>query len=198
MIVIQVTFSETLPPPSLGFLLHAPCTSCGTNHCRGCFTPTICSASCKGTRRNSNCIVLSCCAEARAIAIFETLGGFDREYILEQSASRSRASIMAKNAVKAASVGPGGTGYGTGNHNSHSSVTSKSAAVHPAADTWERTVVRAMKVLINLLPAPYSDDPQVFDMLPHPSIGHLISLSQLPSALGKLLRNDSVTDWISR
>jgi len=117
--------------------------------------------------------------------------------MLEQSASRSRASAIAKNAVKAASVGPGGTGYGTGNHSGMSKSTS-SATAHAAAETWERTVVRAMKLLIHLLPAPYADDPQVFDMLPHPSIGHLISLSQLPSTLGKLLRNDSVTDWISR
>jgi baculoviral IAP repeat-containing protein 6 len=35
-------------------------------------------------------------------------------------------------------------------------------------------------------------------MLPHASIGHLLSLSQLPELLGSLLRNDSVTDWIAR
>jgi len=39
---------------------------------------------------------------------------------------------------------------------------------------------------------------QVYDILPHPSIGPLLSLSQLPELLGSLLRNDSVSDWILR
>ncbi|KAL7285064.1 hypothetical protein ACG7TL_000155 [Trametes sanguinea] len=42
------------------------------------------------------------------------------------------------------------------------------------------------------------DDAQMYDMLPHPSIGSLLLASQLPDLLGTLLRNDSVTDWIAR
>ena len=49
-----------------------------------------------------------------------------------------------------------------------------------------------------LLPSPYSDSDKVYDVLPHQSIGSLLSLSQLPELLGTLLRNDSVTDWIAR
>jgi baculoviral IAP repeat-containing protein 6 len=67
-----------------------------------------------------------------------------------------------------------------------------------ASSTWANAINHSLKVLIDLLPAPYCDSPRTFDMLPHPSIGHLISLSQMPNVLGSLLRNDSVTDWISR
>jgi hypothetical protein len=35
-------------------------------------------------------------------------------------------------------------------------------------------------------------------MIPHESIYYLLALSQLPELLGSLLRNDSVSDWITR
>jgi len=147
-------------------------------------------------RKNSNCKILECCAEGRAIAIFEILGGFDQQYIVEQSASQSRAAKIAQNAQKGPSVGPGGTGYGMNNH--RQSTNKVSQANTPASSTLENNIISSIKVLIDLLPAPYCDNPKGFDLLPHPSIGHLISLSQLPIVLGGLLRNDSVTDWISR
>jgi baculoviral IAP repeat-containing protein 6 len=55
-----------------------------------------------------------------------------------------------------------------------------------------------LTTLTSILPSPYADSAEVYDMLPHPSIGQLLSLSQLPELLGSLLRNDSVTDWITR
>ena len=174
-----------------------------------------CPISCKGPSKNPKCSVLNCCAEIRAIAIFEILGGLDRQFIVEQAASASRASAMAKKSVKGRSVGPGGTGYGTDAENSVGNTygswrdgpgkkKGKQSAVSGKGQTqdteshWERTIIRVMDVLMQLLPAPYSDSAQVFDMLPHASIGYLISLSQLPTVLAGLLRNDSVTDWISR
>lgn len=63
---------------------------------------------------------------------------------------------------------------------------------------WDELIVRALSTLTSILPSPYADSAQVYDMLPHSSIGHLLSLSQLPDLLGGLLRNDSVTDWIAR
>lgn len=196
---VQVVFSESTIPPSLALLLHAPCTSCRTNHCRGCFSPVTCPISCKGSRKNSTCKVLDCCAEGRAIAIFEALGGFDRQYIVEQSAAKSRAAAFAKSAQKLCSVGPGGTGYGMSSYGIQpNDKAHKLKASQPASSTWEDTILQSLKTLIDLLPAPYCDNPKSFDLLPHPSIGHLISLSQLPIVLASLLRNDSVTDWISR
>lgn len=145
------------------------------------------------------------------------LGGFDRHFNTERAASESRALVIAKNKSRGAqeSVGPGGTGYGTGGdtdvgyggstyryfgrrskHDSDSAV----GTTHQmnAAQYWDNVVLRALNTLTELLPAPYADDPQVYDMLPHASIGHLINLSQIPTMLATLLRNDSVTDWISR
>ena len=66
------------------------------------------------------------------------------------------------------------------------------------ASRWDKMVVHALATLTELLPAPYTDNPHAYDILPHASIGHLLSLSQLPVLLADLLRNDSVTDWISR
>ncbi|TCD71146.1 hypothetical protein EIP91_012094 [Steccherinum ochraceum] len=114
-----VTYTPQQPPPSLLVLLHATCSACKTSHCRGCFTPVPCLPSCKGTHKDANgivasCPVTSCCAEIRAIALFEALGGFDRVYIGEQTTAEKRAKeAAAQNRNSMGSVGPGGTGYGT-------------------------------------------------------------------------------------
>ena len=197
----QVIFSSSLLPPTLLLLLHAPCTECRTNHCRGCFKPISCRATCKGPSKNNNCSIMQCCAEMRAIAIFEVLGSFDRQFLGERAKVHSRAlAAVARNnsAHKGNTVGPGGTGYGTGSGGSKSKAPSTNSKVEDVASRWDRIVVHALATLTELLPAPYSDDPQVYDILPHASIGHLLSLSQLPVLLADLLRNDSVTDWISR
>ncbi|KAH9486335.1 Baculoviral IAP repeat-containing protein 6 [Psilocybe cubensis] len=199
-----VMLSESLMPLSMTQLLHAPCSSCRTNHCRGCFTPIVCPVTCKGPGRNAKCPVLKCCAEGRAIAIFEVLGGFDRQYNVERTASESRALAIAKNQSKRTkkSVGPGGTGYGIddgayGYYGGGPKEKSNSRQ-KDAAQKWDKILLSALNTLTELLPAPYADDPQVYDMLPQASIGHLINLSQIPTLLATLLRNDSVTDWISR
>jgi len=70
--------------------------------------------------------------------------------------------------------------------------------VQALAVHWEEVIVRALTTITNILPSPYADSAHVFDMIPHPSIASLLSLSQLPELLGSLLRNDSITDWISR
>lgn len=200
-------FSDSSIPPSMAYLLHAPCTSCRTNHCRGCFSPVACQTSCKGPSKNLKCNVLTCCAEVRAIAIFETLGGFDRQFMSERAASDSRALAMSKTKSTSKSVGPGGTGYGTGGTHYNPaaySLSSKSKQKVPEQTAekmrthWDNVILRTFDLLAELLPSPYADNPQAYDMLPHASIGHLISLSQLPTLLATLLRNDSVTDWIAR
>ncbi|KAF7307392.1 UBIQUITIN-CONJUGAT-2 domain-containing protein [Mycena indigotica] len=209
-----VVFSPTPIPggitPSLGMLLHASCSSCDTNHCRGCFSPLQCSSSCKGAGgfKSQKCKVESCCAGVRAIAIFECLGGFDRLTLGEKVSSESRSSQLARQKYpKSRTVGPGGTGYGTGGQTGYSPGNSKNKAAAAAAaasrqnqlsDHWDELIVRAFQTLTQLLPSPYADDAQEYDLLPHSSIGDLISLSQIPELLAVLLRNDSVTDWTAR
>ncbi|KAJ6486122.1 hypothetical protein C8R47DRAFT_529564 [Mycena vitilis] len=202
-------------PPSLTMLLHAPCSSCGTNHCRGCFLPLDCPKSCKGTSKNANCTVATCCPAVRALAIFECLGGFDRQFLGERATSESRALALAqKHQAKGASVGPGGTGYGMdgrgygaaeysgyrgrGRGRGRGGKNGSAAKMVELANHWDEIVVRALQMLTSILPSPYAESAQVYDMLPNASIGHLLSLSQLPELLGSLLRNDSVTDWIAR
>lgn len=63
---------------------------------------------------------------------------------------------------------------------------------------WDEILVRALTSITTFLPAPYSDDAQGYDILPHASIPSLILMSRLPDLLGTLLRNDSVTDWTDR
>ncbi|KAF9567848.1 hypothetical protein CPC08DRAFT_626320 [Agrocybe pediades] len=232
-----VTFSDGDIPPTLTYLLHASCSSCRTNHCRGCFTSIDCPIGCKGPSKNPKCAVIECCAEVRAIAIFETLGGFDRLFITERAAADSRALAIAKaSTAKVKTVGPGGTGYGRGDEGHYGDYddyyddyysdddmdgidpfTSKSkkkgtasrvGRAKPQAQSkraknnsdaaWEHVVLHTLNILATLLPMPYAEEPKVYDLLPHPSIGHLLSLSQIPTLLATLLRNDSVNDWISR
>jgi hypothetical protein len=196
---------------NLTVLLHAPCSACRTNHCRGCFSPVSCTISCKGSATNRACPVEGCCANGRAIALFEALGGFDKQYIDERATSASRAqAAMAKRKGSTSgsrSVGPGGTGYCDDNYAPPYNHGRRGTLLHVSPPKtrrdqrgahWEEVVTRALITLTELLPSPYADSAQVYDMLPHPSLGPLLSLSQLPELLGSLLRNDSVTDWISR
>ncbi|EIN14346.1 hypothetical protein PUNSTDRAFT_140657 [Punctularia strigosozonata HHB-11173 SS5] len=184
----HVMFSANVPPPTVVRLLHVTCSQC---------------------HANPGCTVEKCCAEVRAIALFEALGGFDRQYIGERivSNTRARAQTATRKQPNAGSVGPGGTGYGVGttgyDHHSYPSggrawkADVEIGIDHHAALAahWEDAIVRALKTVTTYLPAPYSEDAQAYDMLPHPSIQPLLALSQLTDLLGDLLRNDSVTDW---
>ncbi|KAF7792547.1 hypothetical protein EIP86_003588 [Pleurotus ostreatoroseus] len=175
-----------------------------------CFKVIPCAAPCKG--KDKECPVLTCCAEVRAIALFEALGSFDRHYLgeLATSNSRSKEAAAAYRANTAASVGPGGTGYGTGSYETHSPYGARrtrarappapaTSSMHTTwANHWDEIIVRALNTITMLLPAPYDDAAQIYDMLPHASITSLLQLSQLPLLLAGLLRNDSVTDWITR
>ncbi|KAH8094716.1 hypothetical protein BXZ70DRAFT_896654 [Cristinia sonorae] len=246
-----VTYTPQVPPPSLIRLLHTSCSSCKTNHCRGCFSPVECSLTCNGNKSNSpsTCAVINCCAEVRAIAVFEALGGFDRVYIAEQATADTRAKEATANRRSTSgtigSVGPGGTGYGTGSSSGYSSWgaaswghisddlsdpygysggahgrgrgrgrgsvaasphrrnvaangQSSSFATKTLAAHWDEILVRALSTITTFLPAPYSDDAQTYDILPHNTIPPLILMSKLPELLGVLLRNDSITDWTAR
>ncbi len=68
----------------------------------------------------------------------------------------------------------------------------------PLAAHFDEIIVRALHTITSYLPSPYSENAQIYDMLPHPATGTLLLLSQLPDLLGSLLRNDSVMDWIVR
>ena len=57
-------------------LLHLPCASCSTNHCRGCFKPTQCPPNCTVS---SSCPVRTRCPSV-CHALFEVLCSFDKEY----------------------------------------------------------------------------------------------------------------------
>jgi ubiquitin-protein ligase len=64
--------------------------------------------------------------------------------------------------------------------------------------SWDDVSNWVFRALAVYLPNPYADSPAPFDFLPHPSIGAVLQLSYLPEALGSLLRNDSVADWMTR
>lgn len=213
----KVVFSSHIPPPSLTRLLHISCNACKTNHCRGCIKAVSCPPNCRGTEKTAACTIDACCAEIRVIALFEALGGFDRQYIGERIVSNSRAKdIASKKKANTRSVGPGGTGYGAdkpysgyhpdmdhvgrgrGRNRGNLANTTLGKEREALAAHWEEVVTRALRTVTTYLPAPYCDNPQVYDLLPHASLGPLIALSQLPDLLGDLLRNDSVTDWAER
>jgi baculoviral IAP repeat-containing protein 6 len=146
--------------------------------------------------KDNACAVRSCCAEGRAIAIFEALGGLDRQFIKERSVTDSRVlAAVKKNNTKGSasnSVGPGGTGYGTGSgYGGHMPTftgarrgkrklmnNSTTIVADVAIPDWDKTLVAGLATLTALLPEPYAENAQVYDILPHASIGHLISLSQ--------------------
>ena len=58
-------------------LLHLPCASCSTNHCRGCFKPTQCPPNCA---LSPSCPVRTRCPSV-CHALFEVLCSFDKEYV---------------------------------------------------------------------------------------------------------------------
>ena len=64
--------------------------------------------------------------------------------------------------------------------------------------SWDSASNWVFGALAVYLPNPYADSPASFDFVPHPSVVALLQLSYLPEALGALLRNDSVADWIAR
>lgn len=166
-------------------LLHVSCISCQTSYCRGCLAPTNCAPNCKGKHP---CLVKTCCAAARAIAIFEALGGLDRAYINERAATNHRANEATKlKRAAGESVGPGGTGYGTGknygNHNARPSGSKRrkrndgKAEVVAHVSSWDAMLVAAITTVTEFLPAPYTEHAQAYDLLPNPCLGHLLSLS---------------------
>jgi len=124
----------------------------------------------------------------------------------ERATSESRAMALRKSkAYKSrATVGPGGTGYSTGSSYRSGPVPTNGVAApkrsraEGLAKHWDEIIVRAFNTLSELLPAPYSESAQPYDLVPHDSVGSLLSLSMLPELLAGLLRNDSVTDWITR
>ncbi|ESK87451.1 ubiquitinating enzyme [Moniliophthora roreri MCA 2997] len=198
-----VMFKGNGIPPSIGVLLHARCSSCRQNHCRGCFKATSCTSGCKGTPKKGDCPVLSCCAEGRAIAICELLGGFDWHLLGEQETSATRAQAAVDRRAQASShrsVGPGGTGYSIGytGRGDHSNSKPKNSRAEALSKHWDELVTRAFKLLNDLLPRQYEEGAKLFDILPHSSLGSIMALSTLPDYIASLLRNDSVSDWINR
>lgn len=166
--------------------------------------------ACDGPPSNASCPVLNCCAEVRALAVFETLGAFDRLVLYERETAASRARKFSKSTGDAGSVGPGGTGYATGygvfahemlQQSQPQAQQQNTSVVNSSEDHTahsDRITCCALETLIKLLPAPYSADPQTYDFLPHPSLGPLLALSQLTEVLSSLLRNDSISDWGNR
>lgn len=59
-------------------------------------------------------------------------------------------------------------------------VSATTSNANDVASRWEKMVVHALTTLTELFPVPYTNNSQVYDILPHVSIGHLLSLSQLP------------------
>ncbi len=182
-------------------------------------TPVACPLTCKG-EEDTECAVETCCTNVRAIALYEALGGFDRQYLGEREVSDQRVPEAAAKAQKkqVGTVGPGGTGYGMDSRYGVSSYSrgggrgrgrgrgrasadasnGEPSRLDALAQHFDEIIVRALNTITGYLPAPYADNPQMYDMLPHQTIDALLSVSQLPDLLGNLLRNDSVTDWITR
>ena len=102
-----------------------------------------------------------------------------------------------------ANVGLGGTVYGIGGflwagRSTGTSSTSKHSVSKGTAKDWDKVVIDLFNVLADLLPTPSSESPREYDLVQHPSLRSLLSLSKLPDILASLLRNDSVTDWNAR
>jgi hypothetical protein len=195
-------------PRSLIQLLHAPCMSCHVNHCRGCFKPLSCPPSCDGrpsgaTKLNLPCTVQTCCQQVRAIALFEVLCTFDQEVIREKRVTEDRIINRAAKAKAKAwnkSVGPGGTGYTQGGFFRRAASISVSTAQVKHAMQFDQFLTRALAVVALILPSA-SDSGSLnmsWDQSSHPSILPLFTLSQLPTLLGVLLRNDSLGNWLER
>ncbi|KAF9010312.1 hypothetical protein BDZ89DRAFT_1078249, partial [Hymenopellis radicata] len=176
-------------PPSLTSLLHASCRACKTNHCRGCFMPLKCSSSCKGISKNNN---------LRAVALFETLASFDKVYLAEKESYNKRVKSARQTSKAVSSVGPGGTGYGQGGDLHRHGGSRGHTDERKSKGKVDKTVVTMLHLITKLLPEPYAEIPQTFDLLPHASVGQLLIMSQLPDLLAGLLRNDSISDWTAR
>lgn len=193
----QVMLGSTSPPLSLLYILHVQCDACKASFCRGCFKPLTCKPNCRG---KSPCDVLSCCAEVRAIALFETLGALDRNYLaskldIHSSGSPNKPSAKNKKQTQTTqTTGQGGTGYSVENRGASGSTSSakRPPEVDPSIGS-NLTAIRALQFISQLLPNPTSD--MLYDLLPHPAIKHLLQLSFLPEILRELLRNDSVHEW---
>ncbi len=143
------------------------------------------------------------------MALFETLASFDKIFIAEKENAKKRIKSAQQTSKPVSSVGPGGTGYGQGRehhvhtHNGSRGGTneSKRKGKGQTTDTesqWDETVVTMLHLITKLLPEPYAQIPQTFDLLPHASIGQLLIMSQVPDLLAGLLRNDSISDWTAR
>ena len=127
-------------------------------------------------------MVQKCCAEGRAIAIFEALGGLDRKFIEDRNNTQSRINAAVKGRKEhpeSQSVGPGGTGYGTGSHTPSQSKRKLDdlSIMDTLASNWDKTLVTGLATLTTLLPDPYAENTLPYDVLPHVCIGHLISVS---------------------
>ncbi|KAJ2934304.1 hypothetical protein H1R20_g2756, partial [Candolleomyces eurysporus] len=103
-------------PSSIVFLLHLQCPQCGAAYCRGCFRSVGCFPKCNKPGTLIICEAVECCADARAIALYEALSAFDREYLADKASAETRAKEMKKQskASRVRTVGPGGTGYSAG------------------------------------------------------------------------------------
>lgn len=192
-------YGTAIHPPSLIYLLHAACDACGAQYCRGCFKSLACKSKCKGKER---CEVMTCCAEVRAIALFEALGGFDRNYLSFKLGDSHNTPRSKKPQPSARTTGARGTGYGAGGGhgggaaNSGASRDTKLKEREAYDTSYDKVFVRALQTIASLLPNPASE--AVYDLLPHPSIRPLIQLSFIPEAFTELLRNDSLNEWTRR
>ncbi|KAI0828834.1 hypothetical protein BC628DRAFT_1408922 [Trametes gibbosa] len=205
--------------------------SCHTvvlNHCRACMSPVACQLSCKGKQQDESCSVDTCCTDVRAIALFEAIGGFDRQYLGERTVANERAREAAAKArtMHVNNTGQRGIGYGTGHGADHShdfnntAMLNKfdlfSAPSHPSFGRGRGYRRRGHTssymqpdrgATRHELSAAHFDQVIVRALntityyLPSPYSENaqiLLLLSQVPDLLASLLRNDSVTDWIAR
>lgn len=201
----RIILRGAAPPPSLIALLHAFCPNCNLSHCRGCATPMKCRRDCKG----DNCKVISCCADVRAIALFEVLGSVDREHIATIKSPSPVMVVPMKLGLGGKTTGRGGTGYSTGinygttihSHNSgggRGSIPVTNRRTDLEIQVKEEELACALETVSCLLPNPYAPDPRPYDFVPHPSVLPLLLTSYFPEVIESLLRNDSVSDWGTR
>ncbi|KAF8323801.1 hypothetical protein DL93DRAFT_2123554 [Clavulina sp. PMI_390] len=149
----------------------------------------------------SSCSVITCCADVRAIALFEALSALDRNHLGSKGdpGSSKPSTKKGKNAVT--TTGKGGTGYGVASRygpHAHHRLSDPESSMHenPAHSNGLEPnifVVRTFELTSQLLPKSSSEE--VYDLLPNPIICPLLQLSYLPEILRELLRNDSVEEW---
>lgn len=156
------------------FNLHSSCPKCATLHCRGCSRPAKCPKNCSGSK---SCVIKDCCPQIRAIAIFEALSLFDREFLAE-------------------------AGSGSGSRERDEFVQAMiSKPINAQSRKLEASFVKSMSVLTEVFksdcPFPSSSPLSSGSFSLSSDVAECFERSLMPEVIRGFLRNTNVKDWIT-